>query len=138
MFSLQRRKGGIPTAPPPSSGGGCVGFRGAVGALLAVVLLPGLAPAQNGAVVLRNDTPITVVVSVSSVVGGRILRARPQFLKPKLSLPFVLPGNKAVTLYDSRFPTRALYTGIIPASPLDLAFSIQPGLPPLLRLVPLQ
>jgi hypothetical protein len=122
MFSMQRQKGSA----------------GWAAALLAIALLPGLAPAQNGAVVLRNDTPITVVVSVSTVVGGRILRGRPQFLKPKLSLPFALPGNKAVTLYDARFPTRALYTGIIPASPLNLSFSIQPDVPPLLKLVPLQ
>ena len=110
----------------------------AAGALLAVALLPGLAQAQNGAVVLRNDTQITVVVSVSSVAGGRILRARPQILKPKLSVRFVLPGNKAITLYDARFPTRALYSGVIPANPLPVSYSIQPDTPPLLKLVPVQ
>jgi hypothetical protein len=121
MFTIQRQK--------RSAGW-------AAGALLAVALLPGVAQAQNGAVVLRNDTDITVIVSVSSVAGGRIVRAKPQFLKPKLSLPFVLPGNKAVTLYDARSPTRALYSGVIPASPLNLSYSIQPDTPPLLKLVP--
>jgi hypothetical protein len=109
----------------------------AAGALLALALLPGLAPAQNGAVTLRNDTQITVVVSVSSVAGGRILRAKPQLVKPGLSVPFVLPGNKAITLYDAHAPTRALYSGIIPASPLNLSYSIQPDTPPLLKLAPL-
>ncbi len=123
MFSVQRRKKIA---------------RSVAVALLLVALLPGLAPAQNGAVLLRNDTDITVVVSVSSVAGGRILRARPQLLKPKLSAPFVLPGNKAVTLYDARFPTRALFSGIIPASPLNLSYSIRPDDPPLLKLVPLR
>ena len=121
MFSIQRRKGGACWA-----------------AFLALALLPGLAPAQNGAVVLRNDTSITVVVSVSRVIGGRILRAPPQFLKPKQSLPFALPGNKALTLYDARVPTRALFSGVIPASPLNLSYSIQADTPPLLKLIPLQ
>ena len=122
MFSIQRRM--------RSAGWTAV-------ALLAIALLPGMAQAQNGAVVVRNDTDITVVVSVSSVAGGRVLRAKPQILKPKLSVPFVLPGNKAVTLYDARFPTRALFSGVIPASPLNLSYSIQTDTAPLLKLVPL-
>lgn len=121
MFSARRRNGIAGRAPV---------------ALLAVLLLPALARAQGGIILLRNDTQMTVLVNVSSVVGRRVVRARPQLVNPKLAVPFALPGTRVINLYDARFPTRPLYQGTIPASPLNMTLSIQADTPPRLKLVP--
>jgi hypothetical protein len=97
-----------------------------------VLLAAALAPAEGRAqaIVMRNDTPMAVVVNMSSVYQGKLFRVRPQLLSPKAaSTPLSLPGNKVVTIFDARFPTRSLFQGTIPASPSNLAFSIQPDLP---------
>lgn len=97
-------------------------------ALLALAFAPADGRAQ--AIVLRNDTPMAVVVNMTSVFQGKLFRVRPQLLSPKgATMPLALPGNKVVMIYDARFPTRALFQGTIPASPSNLAFSIQPDLP---------
>jgi len=121
MFSTQRRRGGAWRAPV---------------AVLAILLLPALARAQVGAIVLRNDTKVTVLVNVSSVAGGRVFTARPQLVNPKLSVPFRLPGTRVINLYDARFPTRSLFQGTLPANPVNTTYSIQLDTPPRFKLVP--
>jgi hypothetical protein len=88
-------------------------------------------PVRAETIAFRNDSPLAVVIHVSSVFQGAVLRARPCQLLPHNTSPGItLPGNKVLTITDARFPTRVLYQGPIPASERDLLFSIQPGFPP--------
>jgi hypothetical protein len=103
-------------------------------AWLVVALLTATpAPAQphGGAIVLRNDTPYSVRVNVSSIYRGHLLRAPSYQLLPKAVTPAItLSGNKVVVISDARFPTRVLYQGTIPASDEHIKLSIQPDRPP--------
>ena len=97
---------------------------------------PALAQAQAGIILLRNDTQMTVLVNVSSVAGRRIFPGSAAARQPQARGPVRTAGHQIINLYDARFPTRPLFQGTLPASPLNMTLSIQPGTPPLLRLVP--
>lgn len=104
-------------------------------ALLALMLIPIDVRAEN--IILRNDTSMALVVDTCGVFAGRITRARTCLLSPRASTPpIALPGNKVITLYDARFPTRVLFRDTIPASTQNQTFSIQPD-SPRLKLMPL-
>ena len=97
-------------------------------ALLALALAP--SPAHSGNVYLRNDSKMPVVIHACSIQGKQVLRAKPCLLDPKSTSPaLTLPGNKVITIYDGRFPTRRLFQGTIPANDTNLYFSIKPGIP---------
>jgi hypothetical protein len=123
MFSTQHRTG----SPRLTAWGSA--------ALLALMFVPAAALAQNPVLVVRNDTPMAVVVHASTVCRGVVARARPALLNPKASAPINLPGNKVITIYDARFPTRILYRDTLPPTTQNRTLSIQPD-PPGLKLVP--
>ncbi|HKB35350.1 MAG TPA: hypothetical protein VKD72_02785 [Gemmataceae bacterium] len=106
------------------------------GALLALV--PGSLCAQN--LILRNDTQTAVLVRPMSVFMGAVRRDRPILLNPKASTlpPITLPGDRIIIIYDANVPTRMLYKGTLPANPPNVAYAIQPDLPPpRVKLVPI-
>lgn len=92
--------------------------------LAALLLTPGLVRAE--AVQVKNETSIAVVVQAACVVRGLAVRDKPYLLNPNDKSPaIVLPGNKVITVYDAKVPTRVLFQGVIPATADDQAFSLQ-------------
>jgi hypothetical protein len=92
-------------------------------ALVAVVLAPGLAGAE--ALQFHNETPVSVVIQVTCVVRGALVRDRPYLLSPTDKSPAIaLPGNKVVTIYEAKVPNRVLFQGVIPAGTDDQVFGI--------------
>jgi hypothetical protein len=101
------------------------GFRPYLLAGLALALLtPGLARAEM--LQFRNETTLAVVIQGACVVRGAVVRDRPHLLNPNDKSPaIVLPGNKIITIYDAKVPTRILFQGVVPAGADDQIFSIQ-------------
>jgi len=95
-------------------------------AIWIAVALPFLLPAAASAetLVFVNDTNQTVVVQVAAVVRGKVVRGAPCTLKAGEKVPISVLGNKLVNVYDARLPNRLMFTGTIPASPMDAAYSI--------------
>jgi len=96
-------------------------------AILIAVVLPFLLPAQGLAetLVFVNDTNQKIVVQVAAVVRGKVVRGAPCTLKAGEKVPINVLGNKLVNVYDAKLPNRLLFTGTIPASPADAAYSIK-------------
>jgi hypothetical protein len=101
------------------------GFRPCLLAGLTVlVLAPGFALAET--LHFRNETPIPVVVQGACVLRGALVRDRPYLLQPTDKSPAItLPGNKVITIYDAKVPSRVLFQGVIPAGTDDQIFNIQ-------------
>ncbi len=94
---------------------------------LAVVLFAcGAAKAEN--VYIKNDTEMTIVVEMSTVIGGKVVRDRPVLIAPGKTAAFSVPGNKVVQVQDAKV-LRPLFNGTIPASKDDQAYSLQMGTP---------
>src|SRR5262249_9594702 len=96
-------------------------------ALLALTALP--MDASAGWLGVRNDTNTAVVVQVSHLINNQ-----PRPGKPHLLLQgnvtwerITQPGNKVITLYDPKQPTRILPGQPFPCVGTDLFFSIQFG-----------
>jgi hypothetical protein len=101
-------------------------LHGVLTALTLLVLFSGSAGAQlPEPFVFRNDTSTAVVVHLSSVIRGKIVRHRPLTLLPKaVTPPLTVPGNKVVVIYDGRLPTKAVFQGTIPATAPEAIYSI--------------
>jgi hypothetical protein len=93
----------------------------AVGALFA--LFPSALLAET--LTFRNDTNAPVVIQGSYVVRGMVRRDTPQLVQPGASVPVALPGNKLITVYDAKLPSRTLFQDTIQASTNDQSFSIK-------------
>lgn len=92
-------------------------------AVLCACLLPAVASAE--AITVRNEAGAPVVVQAACVIRGRVVRDRPRLLNPgDTSPPIVLPGDKIVTAYDGRVPTRVLFQGVVPAGLTDQAYRL--------------
>ncbi len=101
------------------------GCRPCLVAVFALFLLDGGARAEK--LLFQNDTSIPVVLQSACVdLGGKLRRDRPYMLGPNDRSPaVVLPGDKIITLYDAKVPSRVLYQGVIPGGTEDQVFSIQ-------------
>ena len=108
-------------------------------ALLFVCLAPADASAQ--ALRFRNDTMSPVVVQSVYVVQNRVSPGPTWRLGPgEMTPPFVLPGNKIITIYDNprTNPTRILGQGTFRAGTPDLFLGIVPDAqPPQVKFVPI-
>jgi hypothetical protein len=106
-------------------------------ALLFLCLTPADASAE--ALRFRNDTMSTVVVQSVYVVRNLVRPGPTWKLGPgDMTPPFVLPGNKIITIYDDPRinGTRILRQATFPAGTADLFLSIVPDLqPPQVKLV---
>jgi hypothetical protein len=90
---------------------------------LAGVLL-GAGSARSEELVINNNTEMTIVVNVSTVVAGKVVRERPQMVAPGKAALFELPaGNHVLDISDSKRP-RQLFSGAIPASRLGQTYSL--------------
>jgi hypothetical protein len=94
---------------------------------VAVVVLFGLLPASLRAETLtfRNDTNTPVVIQGSYVDRGTVRRDTPQLVQPGASVRVVLPGNKLITVYDAKLPSRTLFQDTIQAGNADQSFSVK-------------
>jgi hypothetical protein len=96
-----------------------------VGWLAAAVLLLVPAVLRAETLVIRNDTSATVVVQGAYVDRGVVRRDRPVLLSAGTTCNVVLPGNKLITVYDGK-GIRTLFQGTIPASRVDVYYSVKP------------
>ena len=90
---------------------------------LAAVLLMG-SSARAESVEIKNDTDVTIVVSVSTVVGGKVIRHEPMRVAPGKACVFSVPGNRVVSICEAKFQ-RTLYSGTIPAETTNQVYSLQ-------------
>jgi hypothetical protein len=94
---------------------------------VAVVALFALFPVSLRAETLtfRNDTNTPVVIQGSYIVRGMVRRDAPQLVQPGASVRVVLPGNKLITVYDAKLPSRTLFQDTIQGSTNDQSFTIK-------------
>jgi hypothetical protein len=99
---------------------------------VAVVALFGMLPAslQAETLTFRNDTNAPVVVQGSYVDRGTVRRDTPQVVQPGASVRVSLPGNKLITVYDARLPSRTLFQDTIQAGNADQSYSFKEGSAP--------
>jgi hypothetical protein len=113
-------------------------IRPCLAALLFVCAAPSDASAQ--ALRFRNDTMSPVVVHSVYVVQGRVLPGPTWRLgSGEMTPPFVLPGNKIITIYDNprTNPTGVLCRETFRAGTPDLFLSIVPDVtPPRVKFMP--
>jgi hypothetical protein len=109
-------------------------------ALLIVCLAPAAAPAES--LRFRNETAGSLIIQTSYILQNTV-RTGPRITLPARGTtgdetpPIVLPGNKIITIFDPRNPTRPVYQGTIPAGTEDLSFNIVPDVPvPRVKLEP--
>jgi hypothetical protein len=92
--------------------------------LALVLLTPG--PARAEMLHVKNETTTAVVVQAACVVRGALVRDRPYLLNANEKSPAInLPGNKVITIYDAKVPTRVLFQGVVPATADDQVYTIQ-------------
>ncbi len=91
-------------------------------ALGLLTLLPVRAVAET--LVLKNDTPVPIIVQATIVVRGRVLRDRPVQIQPGDSANINLPGNKLITVADAK-TLKPVHTQTVPGAATDQEYSIQ-------------
>jgi hypothetical protein len=97
----------------------------------ALLAIPSVLCAET--VYIKNDTNIAIVVEVSVVIGGKVVRDRPAVVKPGDAAVTMLPGNKIVLIQDARF-LKPLYNGVIPGDKDNQAYSAQADGPTRIKL----
>src|SRR5438067_3198527 len=90
---------------------------------LAGVLFAGQS-AKAETVYIKNDTEVAVVVNVSTVVAGKVVRDRPVLIAPGKTGVILVPGNRVVQVSDAKLQ-RPLYNGIIPADTSDVHYLLK-------------
>lgn len=94
--------------------------------LLIILFVPTSLRAEQ--YVIRNETPVPVVVQATCIFQGQAKRDRPIPLKPGAIMPpMTWIGKKVITVYDARVPTRVLYRGMFPPSIQNVKLSIRPS-----------
>jgi hypothetical protein len=90
---------------------------------LAVLLLASAGRAEQ--VFCKNETKGGVVVQAACVVQGKLQRDRPYLISSGDSTPGIqLPGNKIITVYDAKTPSRVLIQVTIQSSNDDQYYSV--------------
>ncbi len=105
-------------------------LRGLYGLSVLTLLLFAAGQAVAETLVFRNDTGSPIVLQAAIVVRGVVRRDKPQPLGPNDVARVTVPGNKMITIYDAKVPTRVLFQGNVPGGNTDLYFSIQPDAKP--------
>lgn len=102
-------------------------------AALALVVLPLLAGSARAAGIgFKNDLKIPIIVQGASLENNVIRRGQPLLIYPGKTVwdLNLKPGNRFITIYDGRQPSRILYqsqpTMPIPFQDQDMLFSIRP------------
>jgi hypothetical protein len=106
-------------------------------ALSLVTVVPAWAAAA--AVIIKNDTPSTVILQGSYIVKGRVQRGKPLQVQPGDSITMIHPGvvPLTVTIADARLPVIIGQAQVLPATE-DQHFAIQPDVPPKVKLEPVK
>ncbi len=103
--------------------------RNLAGGLVLAVLLLGGGPASAAAASLnfRNDTSMAVIVRGASVINRVLRLGPPHLLQPgeTCSDPILFPGDKLITIYDAKQPSRQLFQDRIRCGATDLFFAIK-------------
>jgi hypothetical protein len=98
-------------------------------ALAVCAALPAATHAED--LYFRNDTTVTVVVQGSFLnAAGRVVNDRPKLVLPGRAVQVSLPGNKVITVRESRAPNRILAQERLAAAAEDKFILINPD-PPL-------
>src|SRR5271169_1228617 len=98
-------------------------------ATLAVFLFVlGAAPAQAEGIGFKSNVPIPVIVQGATTVDNMLRRGAPVVIPPgKMGWDLNLKkGDRFITVYDGRQPTRVLFQGKVTFQGQDLLFVIQP------------
>jgi hypothetical protein len=98
------------------------------GIALTLLLLAGWSPAAEAASLhFRNETSMPVIVRGANIVNRTVRLGQPHLVQPgeTCSDPILFPGNKLITIYDAKQPSRLLYQGTIPCAGTDQFFAIQ-------------
>jgi hypothetical protein len=90
---------------------------------LAAVLLAN-APAKAETVYIKNDTEATIVINVSTIVGGKVVREKPIVVGPGKTGVIMVPGNKVVQISDAK-TARTYFDGTLPASRTDQSYVLE-------------
>jgi hypothetical protein len=96
-------------------------------ALALFAVLPAAASAED--LYFRNDTNVAVVVQGSCMVGLRVVNDRPKLVLPGKVVQVSLPGNKIITVRESRAPNRILFKDTVAAGTDDKYILINPDPP---------
>ncbi len=114
-------------------------------AALALAVLPLLAGSLRAAGIgFKNDHKIPIIVQGASLENNVVRRGQPLLIYPGKTVwdLNLKPGNRFITIYDARQPSRILYqspaNGPIPFQDQDLLFSIRPLPNNPFRVVPVQ
>jgi len=102
---------------------------GCVSPALLSVLIAGALPTAGRAEALtfRNDTNGAIIVQAAISVRGVMKPGRPYLLNPGDSTPPIIgPGDKLITVYDSKNPNVVIFQDKVLASPGDKAFNVAP------------
>jgi hypothetical protein len=116
--------------------GRCYGWRNQMLGLIALAIcaaLPASASAED--LYFRNDTTVAVIVQGSCLdARGRLVNDRPKLVLPGKAVQVSLPGNKIITIRQSRAPNRILYQDKIAAGTEDQFIVINPDPPAKVKL----
>jgi hypothetical protein len=97
-------------------------------ALAVFAALPAASSAED--LYFRNDTDVAVVVQGAFMKGPRVVNDRPKLVLPGRVVQVSLPGNKVITVRESRAPNRILFQDTVAAGTEDKFLLINPD-PPL-------
>jgi hypothetical protein len=90
-------------------------------------LLVAAGPALAETILVKNKTPLPVVVQGTTVIRGQLVRDRAHLVQPgDVTPPIILPGNKVLTVFDARNANRILVQVPIQASMDDIALEVVP------------
>jgi hypothetical protein len=112
---------------------------------LALVVLPLLAgSAWAAGIGFKNDHKIPIIVQGATLENNVIRRGQPLLIYPGKTVwdLNLKAGNRFITIYDGRQPTRILYQsppkGPIPFQDQDILFSVRPLPTNPFRVIPVQ
>ncbi len=91
---------------------------------LALFCLAGFSFADT-VLLIKNDTNDVVIVHVSTVIGGKVLKDPTVQVKPGKTMTTRLPGNKVIQIEDAR-SLKPLFNGVVPADKDDQHYLIMP------------
>jgi hypothetical protein len=101
--------------------------------LTLLLLLISAAPAFSAGITFRNEHKIPIIVQSATVVNNMVRRGAPLLIYPgKIARELNLKaGDRVITVYDGRQPTRILYQGPPPVAfkGEDLVFRVVCPLP---------
>jgi hypothetical protein len=81
-------------------------------------------PAKAENIYVKNETETTVIVNVSTVINGRVVRDKPVLIGPGKTGVITTPGNRVVQISEAKLQ-RPLCNGTIPAGTADQTYSLQ-------------